>query len=84
VRIAQSIAHIITSFAIFGPTAKRETHPINLTEHLLRLLMKLVEKLRALRDDIDAGMRSLEAGKGQELNMDDVISIARHRHGKKR
>jgi hypothetical protein len=39
-----------------------------------------VEKLKALRADIDAGIRSLDAGDGQELDIDDVISVARHRH----
>jgi hypothetical protein len=33
-----------------------------------------VEKLRLLRDDIDAGIRSLDGGKGQELDMRDVVS----------
>ena len=42
----------------------------------------LYEKLRMLRDDIDEGMRPLDAGKGQELDIDDVISVARRRHAK--
>jgi len=36
--------------------------------------------LRALRADIDAGISSLDAGMGQEIDMNDVIVDARHRH----
>jgi len=36
-------------------------------------MLEHVEKLRVLREDIDSGLRSLEAGKGQELDMNDVI-----------
>jgi hypothetical protein len=39
-----------------------------------------VAKLRALRADIDAGIRSLDAAMGQEIDMNDVICVARHRH----
>jgi hypothetical protein len=42
-----------------------------------------VEKLRLLRDDIDVGVQSLDAGRGQELDMDEVISVARRQHEKK-
>jgi hypothetical protein len=43
-----------------------------------------IEKLRALRADIDAGTRSIDAGGGEELDIDDVISDARQRHEKRR
>jgi len=39
-----------------------------------------VEKLRALRHDIDAGMRSLDAGIGKTPDMSDVLSRARRWH----
>ena len=47
---------------------------------IARQVLNHVEKLRMLRDDIDEGMRPLDAGKGQELDIDDVISVARRRH----
>jgi len=43
-------------------------------------ILSHVEKLRALRADIDAGMRSLDAGAGEELDIDDVIAEARKGH----
>jgi hypothetical protein len=46
-------------------------------ENIGRQVLHHVEKLRLLRDDLDEGLRSLDAGKGEELEMDDVISVAR-------
>jgi len=37
-------------------------------------MLQHVEKMRLLRDDIDAGVRSLDAGKGSEVDMRDVVS----------
>ena len=36
-----------------------------------------VEKLRSLCAEIDKGIRSLDAGKGKKLNIEDVIRRAR-------
>jgi hypothetical protein len=44
-------------------------------------LLTHVEKLRSLRAEIDKGIRSLDAGKGKKLNIEDVIRRARERHG---
>jgi hypothetical protein len=44
-------------------------------------LLTHVEKLRSLRAEIDKGIRSLDAGKGKKLNIEDVIRRARARHG---
>ena len=52
-------------------------------ENIGRQVLQHVEKLRLLRTDIEAGIRSLEAGKGQLMEIDDVIAIARQRHGKR-
>ncbi len=38
-----------------------------------RKLLSHVEKLRALRADIDAGLRSLDADKGQPLDIEQFI-----------
>ena len=43
-----------------------------------------IEKLEALRRDIDAGLSSLDVGAGEELDMNDVISRAREGHEKRR
>ena len=40
-------------------------------------LLAHVEKLRTLRAEIDKGIRSLDAGKGKKLNIEDVIRRAR-------
>ena len=37
-------------------------------------MLQHVEKLWLLRDDIDAGVRSLDAGKGSEVDMRGVVS----------
>jgi hypothetical protein len=50
-------------------------------EKIGRELLAHVEKLRALRAEIDKGIRSLDAGKGKKLNIEDVIRRARERHG---
>ena len=44
-------------------------------------LLEHVEKLRSLRSEIDKGIRSLDAGKGKKLKIEDVIRQARERHG---
>jgi hypothetical protein len=40
-------------------------------------LLAHVEKLRSLRAEIDKGIRSLDAGKGKKLKIEDVIRRAR-------
>ena len=43
-----------------------------------RELLDHVEKLRALRVDLQAGIDSLDAGKGRKLDMKEVMARARH------
>jgi hypothetical protein len=50
-------------------------------EAIGRQLLSHVEKLRRLRADIDAGIRSLDAGDGRELNIDEFIRDKTQRHG---
>jgi hypothetical protein len=50
-------------------------------EKIGRELLAHVEKLRRLRADIEKGIRSLDAGKGRKLDIEDVIRRARERHG---
>jgi hypothetical protein len=47
-----------------------------------RELLVHVGKLRRLRADIAHGVRSLDAGKGKRLYIDDVIRRARGRYAK--
>jgi hypothetical protein len=51
-------------------------------EQIGRELLEHVERLRALRADLQAGIDSLDAGRGKELRIGDVIKRARARHGK--
>ncbi len=45
-------------------------------------LLTHIGKLRALRHDLASAARSLDEGRGKELDIEDVISRARQRHGK--
>jgi hypothetical protein len=51
-------------------------------ETIGRELLAHVEKLRALRADLQAGIRSLDAGEGKPVDIGEVIKEARARHGK--
>jgi hypothetical protein len=51
-------------------------------ERIGRDVMSYVEKLRRLRDELDKGIRSLERGEGQELDMEEFIRRAHARHGR--
>jgi hypothetical protein len=42
-------------------------------EQIGRQILSHVEKLRSLRDEIDKGVRSLDAGKGRTLDIEDFI-----------
>jgi hypothetical protein len=50
-------------------------------EKIGRRLLAHVEKLRRLRADIDAGIRSLDAGDGRELNIEEFIRQKNKDHG---
>ena len=51
-------------------------------EQIGRELLQHVLKIRALRADLQAGVDSLDRGRGKELDMDGVIRRARARHAK--
>ena len=42
-------------------------------EKIGRTLLSHIEKLRALRTEIDKGLRSLDAGQGRESSIDDFL-----------
>ena len=45
-------------------------------EEIGRKLLSHVEKLRALRREVDKGLRSLDAGEGKPLDIEDFIRQA--------
>jgi hypothetical protein len=49
-------------------------------ERVGRELSDYIDHLRALRSDIDQGLRSLNAGHGREVDIEDVIARARAAH----
>ena len=51
-------------------------------EQIGQKLLSHVEKLRHLRAELDKGVRSLDAGKGQELDAEQFLAEARTRHGR--
>jgi hypothetical protein len=51
-------------------------------EQIGRDLLAHIRKLRKLRTDINKGLRSLDAGKGRELDIEDVLRRARRRYAK--
>jgi len=50
-------------------------------ERIGKALLACVEKLQKLRDDLRAGIASLDAGEGGQLDVEEVISRARKLHG---
>jgi hypothetical protein len=62
--------------------AEVSTLPESDQELIGRELLAHIEKLRSLRADIAHGVRSLDAGKGRTLDIEDVISRGRGRYAK--
>ncbi len=60
--------------------AKAHELPEEDQERLGRELNDYIDHLRAVRDDISAGIRSLDAGLGRTLDIEDVIRRARAMH----
>ena len=50
-------------------------------EQIGRKLLTHVEKLKALRSEIDKGIQSLDEGKGRALDMEDFLRDKNSRHG---
>jgi hypothetical protein len=51
-------------------------------EQLGRELLERIESLAELRSEVEIGIRELDAGLGEELDIEDVIRQARAEHGK--
>jgi Arc/MetJ-type ribon-helix-helix transcriptional regulator len=62
--------------------AEVATLPEAAQEEIGRELLAHVEKLRQLRADIDEGIRSLDAGEGKELDIDEFIARMHRQHGR--
>jgi hypothetical protein len=50
-------------------------------EQIGRKLLTHIEKLKALRIEIDKGIQSLDEGKGRALDMEDFLRDKNSRHG---
>ena len=59
--------------ALTEAIAQVERLPTEDQEKIGRTLLSHVEKLRALRAEIDKGIRSLDAGKGREFDIEALI-----------
>jgi len=57
--------------------AKAQELPEADQERLGRELNSYIDHLHALRGDIEAGVRSLDAGHGRKLDIDELISRSR-------
>ncbi len=51
-------------------------------EQIAQRLLSHVEKLRQLRADIDKGIRSLDAGEGEPLDVEAFLKGENERHGR--
>jgi hypothetical protein len=49
-------------------------------EKIGRGIIAHVEKLRALRADLELGIQWLDRGKGRELTLEEIPRLARERH----
>jgi hypothetical protein len=52
-------------------------------EQLGRELLERIESLQQLRAEIEIGIRELDSGLGEELDIEDIIRQAREEHAKK-
>ena len=62
--------------------AEIESLSVSDQEQIGRKLLSHVEKLRLLRGDIGEGIRSLDAGNGRELDIEDLIRRKNERYGR--
>jgi len=62
--------------------AKVEALPKAEQDRIARELIDYLDKLNALRSEVQIGLRQLDAGEGRELDIEDVIRQAREEHGR--
>ena len=63
--------------------AKAKTLPAADQHRIAQKLDRYVDELAALREKLDAGVRSLDAGFGKELDIEDLIARANAGHGRR-
>jgi hypothetical protein len=51
-------------------------------EQIGRRLLSHIEKLRRLRGELDKGIRSLDAGQGKPLDIEDFLREKNKQHGR--
>jgi hypothetical protein len=62
--------------------AKVEALPEADQDRIARELIDYLDKLKALRAEVQIGIRQLDAGEGKELDIEDVIRQAREEYGR--
>jgi hypothetical protein len=62
--------------------AKAATLPDAAQEQIGREVLERVESLAELRAELEIGIQQLDAGRGEELDIDEVIKEARAAHGR--
>jgi predicted transcriptional regulator len=62
--------------------AELATLPDSDQEEIGRKLLSHVEKLQKLRADIDAGLRSLDAGEGKPLDVEEFLDKMNRSYGR--
>ena len=62
--------------------AQAATLPDADQEQIGRQLLTHIEKLRQLREEIDKGLRSLDAGEGRPLDIESFLAVQNARHGR--
>ena len=61
---------------------KAATLPEAAQERIGRDVLEHIESLAELRAELEVGIKQLDAGLGEELDMDEVIARARRAHEK--
>jgi hypothetical protein len=62
--------------------AKAATLPDAAQEQIGREVLERIESLAELRAELEIGIQQLDAGRAEELDIDDVIKEARAAHAK--
>ena len=72
----------MTAKTLTEAVAKARALPQTDQERIARDLDRYVDGLASLREKIDRGIRSLDAGLGKELNIGDIIARANAGHAR--
>jgi hypothetical protein len=62
--------------------AKVATLPEAAQERIGREVLEHIESFAELRAELEIGIKQLDAGLGEELDMDEIITLARAEHEK--